>query len=56
VSRIDRGETKSVRVIFDVTPKLLEAAMSAIPALPANSAPSTPQSKTPAAKHRGQKQ
>jgi hypothetical protein len=26
VSRIDRGETKSVRLIFDVTPKFLEAA------------------------------
>jgi hypothetical protein len=55
VSRIDRGETKSVRIIFDVTPKLLEAATSAIPALPANSTPSTPQSKTPAPKHRAEK-
>jgi hypothetical protein len=26
VSRLDRGETKSVRVVFDVTPKLLAAA------------------------------
>ena len=39
VSRIDRGETKSVRVVFDITPKLLEAARlppekSAAPAEP----------------------
>ena len=31
VSRMDRGETKSVRLMFDVTPNLLEAAGSAGP-------------------------
>lgn len=37
VSRIDRGETKSVRLIFGVTPKLLEAARTApVPPAPAN--------------------
>jgi hypothetical protein len=40
VSQIDRGETKSVRLIFDLTPKLLEAARTAMPA------PAAPQNKT----------
>jgi hypothetical protein len=31
VSQIDRGETKSVRLIFDLTPKFLEAARTAMP-------------------------
>jgi hypothetical protein len=35
VSQIDRGETKSVRLIFDVTPQFLEAARASIPAPPA---------------------
>ena len=35
VSQIDRGETKSVRLIFDLTPKFLEAARAAMPATPA---------------------
>jgi hypothetical protein len=43
VSRIDRGETKSVRLVFDITPKFLEAAKSAVPAL----APQTPNAKAP---------
>jgi len=34
VSRIDRGETKSVRLMFDLTPKFLEAARTAIPVAP----------------------
>jgi hypothetical protein len=34
VSQIDRGETKSVRLIFDLTPKFLEAARTAMPAAP----------------------
>jgi hypothetical protein len=32
VSQIDRGETKSVRLIFDVTPQFLEAARASMPA------------------------
>jgi hypothetical protein len=38
VSQIDRGETKSVRLIFDLTPKFLEAARTApvVPAAPQN--------------------
>jgi hypothetical protein len=42
-TEIDRGETKSVRVIFDLTPKFLEAARAAMPvgpAAPVNRAPS----------------
>jgi hypothetical protein len=34
VSQIDRGETKSVRLMFDLTPKFLEAARTAMPATP----------------------
>jgi len=34
VSQIDRGETKSVRLIFDLTPKFLDAARTALPAVP----------------------
>ena len=41
VSQIDRGETKSVRLIFDLTPKFLEAARTAMPR-----APAAPQNKT----------
>ncbi|MGB2624270.1 MAG: hypothetical protein WBC25_09225 [Candidatus Acidiferrum sp.] len=35
VSQIDRGETKSVRLMFDVTPAFLEAARGALPTTPA---------------------
>lgn len=35
VSQIDRGETKSVRLMFDLTPQFLEAARTALPAAPA---------------------
>jgi hypothetical protein len=34
VTRLDRGETKSVRLVFDVTPKFLAAARTTVPALP----------------------
>jgi hypothetical protein len=43
VSRIDRGETKAVRLVFDVTPRFLEAAKSAVPAI----APQIPETKAP---------
>jgi hypothetical protein len=39
VSQIDRGETKSVRLIFDLTPKFLETARTA-PLIPAPAPPS----------------
>jgi hypothetical protein len=45
ISRLNRGETKSVRLIFDVTPKLLQAAASALPAEPP--APAHPDPKSP---------
>lgn len=32
VSQIDRGQTKSVRLVFDLTPKFLEVARAALPA------------------------
>jgi len=35
VSQIDRGETKSVRLMFDLTPKFLETARTAMPIAPA---------------------
>ena len=35
VSRVDRGDAKSVRLMFDVTPQLLKSAPSATPAAPA---------------------
>jgi hypothetical protein len=34
ISRLDRGETKSVRIVFDITPKFLAAARTAVPAIP----------------------
>jgi len=47
VSKIDRGETKSVRVVFDVTPKFLQAARTAMPTPPSASAPEqAPQKRT----------
>jgi len=41
VSKIDRGDSKSVRLVFDLTPGFLEAARKAPPALP-ESTPSKP--------------
>jgi len=35
VSQIDRGETKSVRLMFDVSPQFLEAARAGMPTAPA---------------------
>jgi hypothetical protein len=55
ISRFDRGETKSVRVVFDVTPKLLEAATMAVPAAPAGPVPTIPARKPHAAKAGAQK-
>jgi hypothetical protein len=49
VSRLDRRETKSVRLVFDVTPKFLAAARTAVPVVPiapAIPAPTAPSGKT----------
>ncbi|HLZ93332.1 MAG TPA: hypothetical protein VKQ28_16630 [Candidatus Acidoferrum sp.] len=54
ISRLDRGETKSVRIVFDVTPKLLEAAASATPT-PASVAPAVLPDKAPGRKRGAQK-
>ena len=51
VSRIDRGDNKSVRLVFDVTAGLLEAAQKAPPAAP-EAVPAKPlPKKRPAAKN-----
>jgi hypothetical protein len=42
VSKIDRGDTKSVRLILEITPKFLQAARTASPALPPDSNSSKP--------------
>ncbi len=48
VSKIDRGETKAVRLVFEITPRFLEVARSASPASP-SSVPGKPlPKKTPA--------
>jgi hypothetical protein len=36
VSRLDRGDTKSVRLMFEITPQVLNSAQFPIPAAPAN--------------------
>ena len=41
VSKLDRGDTKSVRLVFEITPGFLEAARKAPPVMP-DSAPSKP--------------
>src|SRR6266481_2096323 len=41
VSKIDRGDTKSVRLVFEITPAFLEAARKAPPVMP-DSAPGKP--------------
>ena len=48
VSHIDRGETKSVRLVFNVTPKFLAAARATVPILPV--APAVPETNTPSPK------
>jgi hypothetical protein len=53
VSRLDRGETKSVRLVFDVTPKFLAAARTAVPVVPV--APAIPAPKTPSGKTQSRK-
>jgi hypothetical protein len=55
VSHLDRGGTKSVRMVFDVTSNFLNAVTAAAPALPAPVAPSTPAAKKPVPKVRSQK-
>lgn len=48
VSRVDRGETKSVRLVFDITPKFLDSVRTAPPAnKPSAPSPNTPPVNTP---------
>jgi hypothetical protein len=50
VSRIDRGATKTVRLVFDVTPKFLQAAQTAAPL--ARPAPTTDAAPKRGARHK----
>jgi hypothetical protein len=52
VSKIDRGDTKSVRLVFEITPGFLEAARKAPPVRP-DSAPSTPAKRKAPASRKG---
>jgi hypothetical protein len=47
ISRIDRGETKSVRLVFDLTPKFLEAARTRVPSVAPSVVPSVPSPTSP---------
>jgi hypothetical protein len=53
VARLDRGDTKSVRLILEITPKFLEAARTASPAIPPNTTPNTPQPQKSAPQKKG---
>ena len=55
VSRLDRGETKSVRAVFDVTSNFLHIVSATVPAVPTVVAPAVPPAPTPAAKTRVRK-
>jgi len=55
VSRFDRGETKSVRAVFDISSNFLNAVSTALPSGPASMTPDSPASKTPAPKARSRK-
>jgi len=55
VSRLDRGETKSVRAVFDVTSNFLHIVSATVPAVPAVVAPAVTPAPTPAAKTRVRK-
>jgi hypothetical protein len=48
VSKIDRGDTKSVRLVFEITPKFLDAARKSPPVKPDFSPRKPRQGKTPA--------
>jgi hypothetical protein len=50
VSKIDRGDTNSVRVVFEITPEFLEAASHASPAVPESMPGNTPPGKSTTSK------
>jgi hypothetical protein len=52
VSRIDRGETKSVRLLFDITPSFLTAARSALPVAAPPNQPALPTDRSTTQPHR----
>jgi hypothetical protein len=53
VSKLDRGDTKSVRVILEITPKLLEAARKVSPLPPGDATPAKPAPQKSAAQKKG---
>jgi hypothetical protein len=50
VSKIDRGDSKSVRLVFDITPAFLDAAGKAPPVVPDTAPSKPPQRKAPASR------
>jgi hypothetical protein len=52
ISKLDRGDTKSVRLVLDITPKLLAAARTATPAQP-DAAPAKPAPQRSTAQKKG---
>jgi len=50
VSKLDRGETKSVRLVFEITPKFLETARTVSPAVPGLPEKPVPGKSTPTRK------
>lgn len=56
ITYIDRGETKSVRLVLDVTPKFLEVSRTAARQPPAAPSPEPTKAKGPARRARRQKQ
>jgi hypothetical protein len=52
VSKIDRGDSKSVRLVFDLTPSFLDAARNAPPVVP-DTTPSKPLPRKPPAARKG---
>lgn len=53
VSKLDRGDTKSVRVVLELTPKFLEAARAASPAAPPVATPNQPRPQKSTAQKKG---
>jgi hypothetical protein len=53
VSKLDRGDTKSVRVILEITPKFLEAARSASTTTPSDTTPAKPAPQKSTAQKKG---
>ena len=53
VSKLDRGDTKSVRLVLELTPKFLEAARTASPPAPPSATPNQPPPQKSSAQKKG---